>query len=40
MFFNTDAPVKYDSDLTNLETMLGYSLGIVEAPKKKKKKKK
>ena len=40
IFFNIDSPAKYDSDLTNLETMLGYSLGIVEVSKKKKKKKK
>jgi endonuclease G len=40
VFFNIDAPLKYDSDLINLEALLGYSLGIVEVSKKKKKKKK
>jgi DNA/RNA endonuclease G (NUC1) len=39
IFFNTDTPVRYDSDLSNLEAMLGYSLGIPEPTKKKKKKK-
>jgi DNA/RNA endonuclease G (NUC1) len=38
VFFNNETPVRYDSDLTNLELMLGYSLGIVDVSKKKKKK--
>jgi hypothetical protein len=38
IFFNTDTPVRYDSDLSNLESMIGYSLGIVDNTKKKKKK--
>lgn len=40
IFFNIDTPIRYDSDLGNLESMLGYSLGIVEESKKKNKKKK
>ncbi len=39
IFLNTDTPVRYDSDLKNVEAMIGYSLGIEEKTKKKKKKK-
>jgi endonuclease G len=36
IYYNTDTPVKTDTSLKKLETMLGYSLGIIK-PKKKKK---
>ena len=37
MYYNTDTPVKTDTDLVKLESILGYSLGIVNNVKKKKK---
>ena len=36
IYYNTDTPVKTDTTLEKLESMLGYSLGIIK-PKKKKK---
>lgn len=39
IFLNNDTPVKYESDIKVLESLLGYSLGIGEGKKKNKKKK-
>ena len=38
IYYNTDTPVKTDTNLGKLEMMLGYSLDVFENPKKKKKK--
>lgn len=40
IFLNTDTPIRYDSDLLNVESMIGYSLGIPVTTKKTKKPKK
>jgi DNA/RNA endonuclease G (NUC1) len=37
LFYNNDTPVKTDTNLGNLELMLGYSLGVYTENKKKKK---
>lgn len=37
IFYNTDIPVKTDTNLGNLELMLGYSLNVYSDNKKKKK---
>ena len=37
LFYNNDTPVKTDTNLGNLELMLGFSLGVYPESKKKKK---
>ena len=37
LFYNNDTPVKTDTNLGNLELMLGFSLGVYTESKKKKK---
>ena len=37
IYYNTDTPVKTESNLGSLELMLGYSLGVYPETKKKKK---
>lgn len=36
VFYNIETPTRYNTSLENLESMLGYSLGIVKPNKKKK----
>ena len=36
VFYNIETPKRYNTSLENLESMLGYSLGIVKPNKKKK----
>ena len=38
IYYNTETPVKTDTNLGKLEMMLGYSLGVFDDTKKKKKK--
>jgi hypothetical protein len=37
LFYNNDTPVKTDTNLGNIELMLGYSLNVYSDNKKKKK---